>query len=148
MSGDTEFRSPEQEVLKLLDECAELRRTLKGISAQIGRMETRVKRAFPIVAELARDRTAKGARSSVASITAEQALAEFDRIVALAGKGGGEEAERALQGRSAADLLIIAKELGVSFPKSRPSVRAVREGIIGKVRESILLTRHSPRDRG
>jgi hypothetical protein len=145
--GDTEFRSPEQEVLKLLDECAELRRTLKSISAQIGRMETRVKRAFPIVAELARDRTAKGAQSSAASISAEQALAEFDRIVALAGEGGGEEAERALQGRSAADLLIIAKELGVSFPKSKPSVRTIREGIIGKVRESILLTRHNPRVR-
>jgi hypothetical protein len=147
VSGDTEFRSPEQEVLKLLDECAELRRTLKGISAQIGRMETRVKRAFPIVAELARDRTAKGAQSSAASISAEQALAEFDRIVILAGKGGGEEAERALQERSAAELLIIAKELGVSFPKSKPSVRSIREGIIGKVRESILLTRHNPRDR-
>jgi len=143
VSGDTEFRSAEQEVLKLLDECAELRRTLKGISAQIGRMETRVKRAFPIVAELARDRTAKGAPS----ISAEQALAEFDRIVVLAGKGGGEEAERALHERSAADLLIIARELGVPFPKSKPSARTIREGIIGKVRESILLTRHNPRDR-
>jgi len=74
-------------------------------------MEIRVKRAFPVAAELARDRTAKGAQSSTASISSEQALAEFDRIVALAGKDGGEEAERALQERSAADLLIIAKEL-------------------------------------
>ncbi len=69
MSGDTEFRSPEQEVLRLLDECAELRRTLKSISAQVGRMEIRVKRAFPVAAELARDRTAKGAQSSTASIS-------------------------------------------------------------------------------
>jgi len=147
VSGDTEFRSPEQEVLKLLDECAELRRTLKSIGAQVGRMEIRVKRAFPIAAELARDRTAKRPQSNTVSMSSEQALAEFDRIVALAGKGSGEEAERALQGRSAADLLIIAKELGVSFPKSKPSLRTIREGIIGKVRESILLTRHNPRDR-
>jgi hypothetical protein len=43
---DTEFRTPEQEVLKLLDECAELRTTLKAISAQIGRMEISLKTAF------------------------------------------------------------------------------------------------------
>jgi hypothetical protein len=147
VSGETEFRTPEQEVLKLLDECSELRRALKSISAQLGRIEIRVKRAFPVAAELARDRKTKGARSDTASMSSEQALAEFDRIVALAGSGESEEAERALQGRSLTDLLVIAKELGVSFPKSKPSVRTIREGIIGKVRESILLTRHSPRSR-
>jgi hypothetical protein len=42
---------------------------------------------------------------------------------------------------------MIAKEVGVSFPKSKPSVRTIREGIIGKVRESILLGRHNPRNR-
>src|SRR5712664_3418838 len=62
VSGDAEFRSPEQEVLKLLDECAELRRTLKSISSQVGRMEIRLKRAFPVAAELVRDRAAKGAQ--------------------------------------------------------------------------------------
>jgi hypothetical protein len=35
VSIDPEFRTPEQEVLKLLEECAELRRTLKTISAQL-----------------------------------------------------------------------------------------------------------------
>jgi hypothetical protein len=55
VSIDPEFRTPEQEVLKLLEECAELRRTLKTISAQLGRMENRMKRAFPTVAAQARD---------------------------------------------------------------------------------------------
>src|SRR6266404_1997386 len=99
VSTDTEFRTPEQEILKLLDECAEIRRTLKSMSAQVGRMEIRVKRAFPGVAEKVRDR-AKGARSNTGSMSSEEALAEFDRIVALAGKGDAEEAERALEARS------------------------------------------------
>ena len=146
MSGDTDFRTPEQEILKLLDECAEIRRTLKSMSAQVGRMEIRVKRAFPAVVEKARIITAKGGQSNTGSMSSEQALAEFDRIVALAGKGKAEEAERALEASSTADLLTIAKEIGVSFSKSKPSLRTIREGIIGKVRESILLTRHSPRD--
>jgi hypothetical protein len=147
VSGDADFRTPEQEILKLLDECAEIRRTLKSIGAQVGRMEIRVKRAFPGAVQKAKERSAKGARSNTESISSEEALAEFDRIVALATKGEADEAERALEARSTNDLLTIARELGVSFSKSKPSARTIREGIIGKVRESVLLTRHTPRSR-
>ena len=93
MTGDSEFRSSEQEVLRLLEECAELRRTLKTISAQIGRMENRAKRAFPGVAEKARVRSAqKVLKSDAPSMPPEQALAEFDAIVKLAASGATEEA--------------------------------------------------------
>jgi hypothetical protein len=143
--GDSEFRTAEQEVFKLLEECAELRRTLKAISAQIGRMESRVKRAFPAVAAQVRVRKASAANSGNANLTPEQALAEFDRVVGLAASGANEEAERILEAKSAPDLLVIAKELGVTFPKSKPSIRKMREAIFGKVRESMLLSRHNPR---
>jgi hypothetical protein len=66
-------------------------------------------------------------------------------MVGLAASGVNEEAERILEGKSAPDLFLIAKELGVTFPKSKPSIRSIREAIFGKVRESLLLTRHSPR---
>ena len=144
MSSDTGFRTPEQEVLRLLEECAELRRTLKTISAQIGRMENRVKRAFPAVAEQIRERRA-GFRSNRGTITPERALAEFDKVVGLAAAGANEEAERFLESKSGPDLLVIAKEVGITFPKSRPSIKAMREAIFGKVRESVLLSRHNTR---
>jgi hypothetical protein len=54
-----------------------------------------------------------------------------------------KESNKARQ--SAPDLLVIAKEVGVSFSSNRPSIRAMREAILGKVRESMLLSRHSPR---
>lgn len=145
MNGQREFRTPEQEVLKLLEECAELRRTLKTISAQLGRMEIRVKRAFPAAAKQVGARVASGANSASLSISQEEALAEFDRIVRLAATGASEEAEKIVDAKSAADLSLIAKELGVSFPKSKPSIRAMREAIFGRVRESVLLSRHSQR---
>ena len=145
VSNDPEFRTPEQEVLRLLEECAELKGTLKTISAQIGRMEKRVKRAFPAVATQARERKFDRSHSSKATLTPEQALAEFDRVVGLVTSGANEEAEQILKFKPAADLLVIAKELGVTFPKSKPSIRAMREAIFGKVRESILLSRHSTR---
>jgi hypothetical protein len=147
VSRDTGFRTPEQEVLKFLEECAEIRQALKTISAQVGRMETRAKRAFPAVAvaKPARERKVAGANSAKASISSEQALVEFDRIVGLAASGSNKEAESILEAKSAPDLRAIAKELGVSFAKSKPSVKALREAIFGKVRESVLLTRHSTR---
>jgi hypothetical protein len=145
VSSDTEFRTPEQEVLKLLEECVELRRTLKTISAQLSRIENRVKRAFPAVAEQARKRKVGGTLSANTSITPEQALAEFDKVVGLAASGANDEAERILEAKTASELLAIAKELGVSFPKSNPSIRAMREAIFGKIRETIMLTRHSTR---
>jgi hypothetical protein len=69
-------------------------------------------------------------------------------VVGLVTSGANDEAERILESKPAADLLVIAKELGVSFPKSKPSIRAMREAIFGKVRESILLSRHNPRTEG
>ena len=146
MSGETDFRTPEQEILKLLDECSEIRRTLQSMSAQVGRMETRVKRAFPAVADKAQEKARGANQSKTSSLSSEQALAEFDRIVELA-KAEAAEAERALYAKSAADLFAIAKEIGVSFSKSKPSVKAIREGVFGKIRESMLLAQHNPRVR-
>lgn len=65
--------------------------------------------------------------------------------MALAASGAPDEAERAVRDKPAADLLFIAKELGISLPKSKPSPNAAREAILGKVRESLLLSRHNPR---
>jgi hypothetical protein len=63
----------------------------------------------------------------------------------LVAAGAIEEAEGIVEAKPAEDLLVIARELGVSFAKSKPSVRAMREAIFGKVRESVLLSRHHPR---
>jgi hypothetical protein len=140
-----DFRTSEEEVLKLLEECAELKRTLKTISLQIGRMEARVKHAFPTAAARVQEQRSASKRSADPSITPEQALAEFDRVVGLVASGANEDAERILETMPAPDLSLMAREVGVSFPKSKPSVRVMREAIFGKVRESILLTRHNPR---
>lgn len=146
VSGQTEFRNADEEVLKLLEECAELKQALRHIGAQLGRMETRVKRAFPIPAKQFQDKLSQArSKSTAPSISSQEALAEFDAVVTLAARGASEEAERRLGNKAPADLLVIAKELGVAFPKSKPSVKVVRESILGKVREALLLTRHNTR---
>lgn len=64
----------------------------------------------------------------------------------MASSGATLEAESYLERCAAPDLYAIAKEIGVSFSSNKPSVRAMRKAILGKVRESMLLSRHSRRD--
>lgn len=146
MSGESEFRTPEQEVLKLLEECGELKRTLKSVSAQLSRIENRIKAAFPAVAKRVSERHSAQLRQKASSLSSEQALTEFDGLVKLASSGATLEAERQLERHSSLDLFTIAKELGVSFPSNKPSIKSMRHAILGKVRESILLSRHSRRE--
>lgn len=103
------------EVQKLLEECADLKRTLKTISSQLARIETRVKAAFPAVAKKVKDRQIANASQKESSLSSEQALAEFDNIVNLASSGATSDAEAYVVRKSSADLLAIAKEVGVTF---------------------------------
>jgi hypothetical protein len=145
VSSENEFRNTDQEVQKLLEECGELRQTLKTISAQLSRIESRVKTAFPAVAKKIHDRKILNLKQRESSLTSEQAQIEFDEIVRLAGSNNPSEAEQYLNRQSAADLYAIAREVGVSFLSNKPSLKTLRQAILGKVRESILLSRHSPR---
>lgn len=140
-----EFRTPEQEVEKLLEECQMLRGTLKEISARLSRMENRVRRAFPTsavkVAARQRIRSDRPSDGIASLLTSEQALAEFERAVQLA-RNDPISAENYLHNKSSADLATIAREVGVSFRKGRPSRKAVKDALYGKIRESLLLSKH------
>lgn len=101
------------------------RRALQEMSSQLGRMETRVKRAFPLEANKVQERRRTQSLQTEATLAPEQALAEFDRIVALASTGATHDADSALQKIALPDLMIMAKELGVAFPKNKPSAKAL-----------------------
>ena len=70
------------------------------LDCKVGRIENRMKRPFPAAAAQARERKDRAPRrSNEASITAEHALAEFDRVVGLAASGANEEGERKVGGK-------------------------------------------------
>lgn len=146
MTNETQFRTPDEEVQKLLEECVELKRTLKTISSQLSRIENRVKATFPAAAKTVKERRAANLSQKESSLSPEQALVEFDSIVRLASSGATSDAEAYVARKSSADLLAIAKEVGVTFTSNKPSVRALHDAILGKVRESLLLSRHSRRE--
>ena len=145
MSTATDFRTADEEVEKLLEECQRLRSTLKEISSQIARMENRARRAFPVpakrVSERERIRSAKVSGEGSSQLTPTQALAEFDKAVQLA-RGDPQRAETFLLDKKPEDLTAIARELGISFAKGKPSIRAVKDAVFGRIRESLMLSKH------
>jgi hypothetical protein len=147
MSSNLAFRSPTEETTKLLEELADLRATLAEMRSRLLRMEARVKRAFPIeaasVQQRRREQIAKPRTDEKPSLNREQALALFDEIVSLAAGSQPSEAEHLIVQTSPADLLFLGRELGISFGRSKPSKKALTEGIMAKVRESVLLGKHS-----
>ena len=147
MTSAAGFRTSEEEIEMLLDECQRIRTTLKEISGQISRMENRVKRAFPDVAAKVSERQHNRNRiskkgESKPSLSPEQALTEFDNVVRIA-RVDPTRAEIYLLHKAPSDLVAIAQELGISFGKSKPSSKAVLEALYGKIRESILLSKHN-----
>jgi hypothetical protein len=88
------------------------------------------------------------AKTSAVQKTLEAEFAVVDGMSSQAYKDrtlNRDKLQKTLEAKSASDLLVIAKELGVPFSKSKPSIKSLREAIFGKVRESLLLTRHHPR---
>ena len=145
MTIEPEFRNKDEEVLKLLDDCQELKQALKTISSQLGRIEARVKHAFPSVAATIKERTLKRSHTNAPTLRRDQALAEFDKIVSLAATGAEADAEKLVATKAFPDLQLIASELGVTFPQSKPSFKKLQLAILGKVKESLLLSRHTRR---
>lgn len=145
MTSDSPFRSSDQEIISLLQECRELKSALVAISAQVSRIERRVKQAFPVIAQRANESVAAKRKITHSTMSSEEALAEFDRIVEIAASGSRGEAERTLEEKSNADLLVIAKELGVNFPNNKPSHKSIKSSIYNKIKESLLLGRHNIR---
>jgi hypothetical protein len=146
VSDLTGFKTPDEEVEQLLEECQKLRATLGEISNQVSRMEKRVKRAFPESAKRVNERlrvqSARRSDTSASSLNHDQALAEFDKAVQLAGKDPAG-AEKFLLEKRLADLVVIAREVGVSFGQSKPSFKVIKDALYGRIRESLLLSRHN-----
>jgi hypothetical protein len=139
------FRTETEEVVKLLDEYRELKSLLREISGRLSRIEIRLKKVFPLSAARSDEKARHTRKGSDAGpmLTPQQAEEVFDEAVRLA-RNNPEEAEAFLSNKHSSELLAVAKELGISFSKSKPSPRATREAIYGKIRESLLLSHHSP----
>ena len=146
MISDGGFRTPEQEVSRLLDELASVREQMRGIAGTLARLELRAKRAFPNVASDRRLRASKGRLSTEATLTPEKALELYDSAVREVKSGSQDKALDLVRNLALPDLLVLHKELGLSLGHSKPSKKMILNGIFGRIKQSVMLSQHSNRE--
>jgi hypothetical protein len=141
------FRSKEEEVSSLLEELAALRELMRDIAKKLTNIETRTKRAFPGVATKRAARRGEANGDPNPTLSAQDALALYDQVVQLAKSGAHEEATDRVAQQSLPDLVVLLKELGLPLGKSKPSKKRLTNAILGRVKQSVMLSQHSIRPR-
>ena len=144
MSEDGVFLSPREQLEDLLKQIAEMRGLLRNISDRLNQIERHAKRAFGPVAETKkRERSSAGsdAREDLPTMSPEEALNLFERLTTLWKEYGRSTVEQKLQELQVPDLKLMTHQLGVSFP-SKPSRKALHAGIIGRINESVMLSKN------
>lgn len=136
----------EQLAAAILAELRGLRAELQEIAGRLTRVEKRVVHVYPALAAKKKPKAdkSKDSLTKEPSITAERALELYDRLAEKARGGAEAEVMVQLQAMEEADLKLMATELGSPMAK-RPSKKALVEAIAGRIKQSILLTRHVSR---
>lgn len=145
MSEESVFRSNEQELQRLTQEITEIKSSISAISASVGHIEKHVKRSFGVPLKpktpskdlpIAKKKEQSKAE---ATITAEQALSIFDELSSSFNRKNPQEIENKLQEMIVPNLKLMAHELGITF-STRPSKKALYEGILGRLNERAMLS--------
>jgi len=143
------FNSPKEEVERLASELGAVKELLREVSRQLGRLELRVKRAFPATYPAGPREAARGGSSSrpAPTISAGEALRVYEELVQLARTGARGEIQSRLASMGVPDLELMRRELGVSLGSKKPSKKLLIPAIQARISESFMIGQHTDRDR-
>jgi hypothetical protein len=140
------FRSRDEELEYLGRQIGEVKDALREILGRVNQIERHVKRAFgvsPLPGQSPGKRTGPASSLSEApTISREQVRPIFDDLTRMWKEEFPEKVEAKLQKMGIPDLKLMANELGLSFA-SKPSRKILVSGIIGRVNESLMLSRNT-----
>jgi hypothetical protein len=145
MKNDTGFRSPLEELEYLNSQVAEIKVLLRDVVARLNQVERHARRAFPNV-QLPKPSAATGQRRQTTegtepTLTRDTAASLFETLRNLMQEEPAGAVEKELAGLGMADLRFLAQELGVSLG-SKPTRKKLNSGIMGRINESILLSKN------
>jgi hypothetical protein len=134
----------------VLDEIGELKAILREVSKKLTRIEAQVKRGglspgsktseLPAVAVAAAADVEKPA-----NLSADNVLEVYEELRLQAKKGHELEVRQKLAAMSATDLNLMCCELGMPPSSKNPSRKKMFELIIGRIKQSLMLSRHIDR---
>ncbi|MGL5058850.1 MAG: hypothetical protein ACRC62_02620 [Microcoleus sp.] len=142
--SDREILADGEESVQLVDEIGELKEILREVSKKLTRIEARVKREAISAASKTAESPSAGGKKTV-DLSAEEVLQVYEELRLKAKSGYEAEVRQKLAAMSAADLNLMCCELGMPPSSKNPSRKKMFELIIGRIKQSLMLSRHIDR---
>ena len=145
MSKKESLAASEQESGGLVEEIGELKEILRDVSRKLTRLETQVKRGVLSAGSKTSDIPTGVDVNKPANLSAANVLEVYEELRLQAKNGNEEEVRKKLLAMSATDLNLMCCELGMPPSSKNPSRKKMFELIIGRIKQSLRLSRHIDR---
>ncbi|WP_293131899.1 hypothetical protein [Microcoleus sp. bin38.metabat.b11b12b14.051] len=129
----------------VLDEIGELKAILREVSKKLTRIEAQVKRGGLSALSKTSESAIIANVSKSANLSTENVLEAYEELRLQAKNGNEEEVSQKLLAMSANDLNLMCCELGMPPSSKNPSRKKMFELIIGRIKQSLRLSRHIDR---
>lgn len=145
MSKKEILAASEQESGGLVEEIGELKEILRDVSRKLTRLETQVKRGVISAGSKTSDIPLGADVNKPANLSPANVLEVYEELRLQAKNGNEEEVRQKLLAMSATDLNLMCCELGMPPSSKNPSRKKMFELIIGRIKQSLRLSRHIDR---
>lgn len=145
MSKKEILAASEQESGGLVEQIGELKEILRDVSRKLTRLETQVKRGVLSAGSKTSDIPTGAHVNKPANLSAANVLEVYEELRLQAKNGNEEEVRQKLLAMSATDLNLMCCELGMPPSSKNPSRKKMFELIIGRIKQSLRLSRHIDR---
>jgi hypothetical protein len=145
MSKKEILAASEQESGALVEQIGELKEILRDVSRKLTRLETQVKRGGLSAGSKTSDIPTGADVNKPANLSAANVLEVYEELRLQAKNGNEEEVRKKLLAMSATDLNLMCCELGMPPSSKNPSRKKMFELIIGRIKQSLRLSRHIDR---
>ena len=135
----------EQESGGLVEQIGELKEILRDVSRKLTRLETQVKRGVLSAGSKTSDIPTGADVNKPVNLSAANVLEVYEELRLQAKNGNEEEVRKKLLAMSATDLNLMCCELGMPPSSKNPSRKKMFELIIGRIKQSLRLSRHIDR---
>lgn len=129
----------------LVEEIGELKEILRDVARKLTRLETQVKRGVVSAGSKTSDIPRSADVNKPVNLSAANVLEVYEELRLQAKNGNEEEVRQKLLAMSATDLNLMCCELGMPPSSKNPSRKKMFELIIGRIKQSLRLSRHIDR---
>lgn len=143
-----EIDTLDEEVVQLVEEISELKEILREVSRKLTRIETKVKRGFSATSPKKSEAQLSQVPANTTKLTAlssAEVLEVYEELRLTAKNGNEEQVREKLSAMDAAELNLMCWELGATLTGKSPSRKKMLDAILGRIKQSLMLSRHIDR---